>query len=58
MHENVLWQVNKRFYLERVRKGVHWSRALIMVNTVKYVVNSLNTPHPPPRNQNKLKIKF
>ena len=38
-----LWPVNIRFSLERVREGVHWSRAFMMVNTVKYVVT-----HPPP----------
>ena len=45
--------VNIRFSLERVREGVHWSRAFMMVNTVKYVVT-----HPPPQtpSQNKLDL--
>ena len=46
-----LWPVNIKFFLERVREGVHWSRAFMMVNTVKYVVT-----HPyllPPKPQAK-----
>ena len=39
MHEIFqLWQVNIRFSSERVKESDHWSRAFMMVNTVKYVV--------------------
>ena len=47
-----LWPVNRRFSLERVREVVHWSRAFMMVNTVKYVVTH---PYPTP-SQNKLDL--
>ena len=43
-----LWPVNIRFSLETVRDGVHWSRAFMIVNTLKYVVTH---PYPlPPAN--------
>ena len=50
-----LWPVNIRFSLERVIEGVHWSRAFMMVNTVKYVVTHpypLFPLPPPPKKKN------
>ena len=45
-----LWPVNISFSLERVRDGVHWSRAFMMVNTVKYVMtHPYHPPNPKPK---------
>ena len=60
MHEFFqLWQVNIRFSLERVRDGVHWSRAFMMVNTVKCVVTYHYLLSPPkPQAKTSEKITF
>ena len=41
--------VNIRFSLERVREGVHWSRAFMMVNTVKICCDTSPPPNPKPK---------
>ena len=51
-----LWPINIRFSLERVRGGVHWSSAFMMVNTVKYVVT--HPPHPPPKNPKPKQVRL